>query len=96
MEYQHTKTKDRNTKEKDQRSHRAPRNRIEYKMAIGNLHTSVITLKRNGLNSLVKRNRVVDRVKNNKNYKLPIGDSAKLQRQRQMQSEKVNNGSLGK
>ena len=94
MEYQQTKTKDRNTRRRINGVPELPK--TEDKMTIENLHTSVITLKRNGLNSLVKRNRVVDRVKNNKNYKLPIGDSAKLQRQRQMQSEKVNNGSLGK
>ena len=57
-------------------------------MAIGNLHTSVISLNVNGLNSPIKRHRVADWIKKKKNpnHMLPSEDTPKLQMQRYSQS----------
>ena len=61
------------------------------KMAIGNPYTPVITLNVNGLNSPIKRNSIVDWIKNKQTNKqqqqkapkhtLPSGDTSMLQRQ---------------
>ena len=44
------------------------------KMAIGNPHTSIITLNVNGLNSPIKRHRAQIGSKNKPNNMLPLGD----------------------
>ena len=64
------------------------------KIAIGNLHTSKITLNVNGPNSQIKRQSKRFYQKTKPNHMLPSGDISKLQRQSQTQSAKLENDSV--
>ena len=63
------------------------------KMAIGKPLISIITLNVNRLSSQIKRHRVAECIKKNKNvnHMLPPGDTSQFQRQIQTQSERVEN-----